>query len=463
MTAIITQYRVLSALILDRDRSDDVFLRAVNLQAGLSYFVSGVSKLFGSSWVQGDALEEILNTESYGGGPAARLLRYRPKVARLLTWFTPLWEAAFPLIYLVPPRTARLGLSAVKLFHLSVAAVMELPRFVWGFSGSHGAVRYVVERRASAQAPTTGLERVALASAAGVAVVSAIHAASQRQLDSERRRGLKGTKLLEVADGVIEYHHLTPSAPGVNAIAAPIVVLEAGLGTALETWSWVGGAISPICHVVSYHRRGYGLTTSSLSGGEAVAALVSSIDSRGPLIVASHSIGLLNVATYANSIIAGKQIAAVVLVDGTDPDLLDQDRSDRRRIGMFLQSQLGTVFMAITGLYNFVPNAVSRQNAFAPDDQSGVVQFAFSPRNIYRAVREYLDVRTAHALDSLAAVKRKVVVASSENASQQAELAQKLGAEYRLVDGSSHRSVLGNRQHAATLSQIVVEVAANAL
>ncbi|MEK9519079.1 hypothetical protein MIU24_06660 [Streptomyces venezuelae] len=75
MTAVITQYRALTALIPDRRLSDDLFLRAVNFQAGLSYAVSGVSKAFGSSWVQGDALLEVLQTEAYGRGPAAEILR----------------------------------------------------------------------------------------------------------------------------------------------------------------------------------------------------------------------------------------------------------------------------------------------------------------------------------------------------------------------------------------------------
>ncbi|GHF33422.1 hypothetical protein [Streptomyces fumanus] len=49
ITAVITQYRMLTALVPDPQAADDLFLRAVNFQAGLSYAVSGVSKAFGSS------------------------------------------------------------------------------------------------------------------------------------------------------------------------------------------------------------------------------------------------------------------------------------------------------------------------------------------------------------------------------------------------------------------------------
>lgn len=457
MTALITQYRALSALIPGRARSDDFFLRAVNLQAGLSYFVSGISKLFGSSWVQGEALGEVLQTQAYGGGPAARIFKNHPRLNRALTWITPLWETAFPLIYVIPAKWGKLGLIATKGFHVAVAAVMELPRFFWGFSGAHGAVNYAINRRSSNEITVTKIEKTVLASAAGVALVSGAYAATQRQLDRERRGGLKGTRLFEMPDGVIEYKWSEPSGAGVDSAQAPIVVLEAGLGNPLDAWSWIIDELADNYHVIAYHRRGYGMTTSKATPSVMLSHILEHVVTNGALLVVTHSLGLLKLAEYAATGIGGRSISAAVLIDGTDPDLLGADRFDRRRSGMFLQSQLHSMFAALTGVYNFAPNAVARQSAYIPDDQNGSIQFIYSPKNIYRATREYFEVDTQGALESLRCIEKLYLVASQENAAQQLDLAEKIGADYRLVAGSSHRSILGFQHFAREVCQTVQE------
>lgn len=454
MTAVITQYRVVSALIPDRGRSDDVFLRAVNMQAGLSYFVSGLSKLFGSSWVQGDALGEILQTQAYGGGPMAGLLRRRPRLTRVLSWITPLWEVSFPLVYFMPRSWGRLCLTGVKVFHIGVAGTMELPRFIWGFAGSHGAVSYVLSHRMHGQRMTS-FERVILGSALAVVAVSGAHAAGQRMADVERRRGLRGTSQLAMPDGVIEYKWSRPSSPLVDSQSAPVVLLECGLGNALEAWAWVVDDLSADCHVLTYHRRGYGQTTSRISNAEMLSALIAQVDSTGPLVVVAHSIGLLAFSSYVGDSGETKPVSALVAVDGTDPELLAADRADRRRVGAYLQSQLHTMFAAATGVYNFAPNAVARQSGYAPDEQGGVLQFVFSPRNIYRATREFFEVPVESVLERIRRVPVRFVVGSEENLIQQRTLAEKLGAKSVTVSGSSHRSVLGYRHFAKQVSETV--------
>ncbi|WP_440684672.1 alpha/beta fold hydrolase [Curtobacterium sp. 22159] len=454
MTAVITQYRTVSALVPDPERADDLFLRAVNLQAALSYFVSGIAKLFGSSWVQGDALGEVVQTQAYGNGPVAGFLKARPELARVLTWATPLWEVSFPIIYVLPERWSRVALWGVKGFHLAVAGVMELPRFIWGFTGSHGAVQYVLGGHAL---PTSKLERVVLTSAAAVTATTATYATVQRALDVERRRGLKGTALLTVRDGDVEYVHRAPGDPDIDPGTAPVVILEAGLGNPLDAWAWVSDSVRADCHLVAYHRRGYGSTTSSAEPLAAVDALVRHVGSSGPLVAVSHSIGVLVLAGYVGHEVAGRKIASVVVVDGTDPDLFAADRRDRRRVGSFLQSQARSMFAALTGIYNFTPHAVDRQSRYEPDQQSGTVQFVFGPRNIHRATREYFELGAEGVLEALREVPNRFLVASQENAAQQAEFARKLDATHRFVPDSSHRSIIGFRQNAAQVAAVIEE------
>jgi hypothetical protein len=147
MAAVILSYRLATALIPDRRVSDDLFLRAVNVQTCISYLASGAAKAISSTWLSGEALERVLKTNSYGQSFTARQLLKHPRLMRLLTWSTIGWESAFPVVYMLTPRRADQAMVLVKLFHLGVALTMGLPRFFWGFSTSHHSVAYVIQKR----------------------------------------------------------------------------------------------------------------------------------------------------------------------------------------------------------------------------------------------------------------------------------------------------------------------------
>lgn len=443
MTAVITQYRALTALIPDQEVSDDFFLRAVNFQAALSYAVSGISKAFGSSWVQGYALPEVLETEAYGRGPAAQILRRYPRFCRAMTVGTIVWEVSFPLIYLLPRRQASYALSAVKAFHIGVAATMELPRFVWGFFGSHGAVGHVLDTRGQSRT----FEKAVLGTAGGVALASALIAREKRKVAKQRRLGPKGVTRLDGEIGAIEYvvNH-PPEGPDQNK---PVVVMECGLGQSLESWEWVAESLAQDHTVVRYHRAGYGLTKSRASSGDILDAILGEVGAKGEIVVVTHSIGSLSAASYVQDPRFAHRIGKLVVVDGTDPELLDADRSDRRRFGKFIQVQVHSLFAAVTGIYVWAPNGVERQAGYTPDTQYCHVQFVFAPRNIVNSISEYAKVSTEGALDSLGAVPAVLVVSSGENAEQQQTFAKKIGAGIEVVPGSAHRSIIGYRNHAA--------------
>lgn len=459
MTSVITQYRALSSIVPGSERSDELFLRSVNIQAGMSYHVSGISKLFGSSWLRGTALGDILSTQSYGHGPAASILKSNPALMRLITWSTPVWESLFPLVYMVPEKIYLPALDIVKLFHVGIASVMELPRFLWGFSAAHGSIRYVCDSQLRGHKTFSRFERYLSTAAIAAATTSVIHGAHQRQLDVERRQGLKGTKVLQLPDGDVEF--IVKSPPLIadsEANELPIVLLESGLGNALEAWSWVTDDISNHCHVVAYHRRGYGRTTSNIQEVNILDALVKTIRSDGPIISVSHSIGSVKSAEYINRLIDGRMVSAAVIVDGTDPDLLKADRSSSERVGKFIQSQVQSMFASISGIYNFAPNAVDRQSAYTPDYQRGTVQFAYSPKNIYTATKEYFSADAESVFENFSSISTIHVIGSGENEQQQRDFANKLGATFSVVEDSSHRSILGYRRFAKQVSNAILGV-----
>jgi|UPI0007E66B2E hypothetical protein len=150
MSELIAGYRIVTSLVSDPARSDDLFLRAVNAQVCISYAASGLAKLISSSWRSGVALEKVLKTDLYGRSKLAGFIREKPKLAKALSWSTIAWETAFPVIYLVSPAQARMILLGIKGFHLGIAMTMGLPRFFWAFSSAHAAVIYVIEAKRAA-------------------------------------------------------------------------------------------------------------------------------------------------------------------------------------------------------------------------------------------------------------------------------------------------------------------------
>ncbi|WP_245532358.1 hypothetical protein [Acaricomes phytoseiuli] len=145
MSGIIWTYRILTACVPNQGRSDDLFLRAVNLQAATSYVAAGAAKAISSTWLSGRALEKIVSTEIYGNTVFSRMIKKYPLLGKILSWSTIVWEAGFPVVYVLPPEGRTVALSLVKAFHAGVAATMGLPRFFWGFSSAHGAVEYVAD------------------------------------------------------------------------------------------------------------------------------------------------------------------------------------------------------------------------------------------------------------------------------------------------------------------------------
>jgi len=458
MTSVITQYRTLTGLISDPKTSDEFFLQAVNAQAALSYFTSGFSKLFGPSWVRGTALAEVMATDVYGSGLGTGLLKKLPRVMRGLTYATLVWETCFPVVYLLPRPMANLAMVGVKTFHLGIAAMMELPRFFWGFAGSHGAVLHMINRPQGLDFRRQPLVPIVFGAAAGVTGVSCIHAAGERAVALQRRRGAKGTRLLATADGQIEFTFSSPGGVQVsNPGMRPVVVLEAGLGAPLESWDWVMAGLAESCDLLAYHRKGYGLSTSNMDTATVVTSLLHEVGASGPIILVGHSFGsLVNgilIRTAPSELKA--RILGVVVVDGTDPELLEADRANPDRRGLFLQAQLNSMFLALTGIYNFAPNAVSRQSQYAADTAFAVNQFSFTPRHIVTATREYSDIEAREVIPALQSVPLRCVISSEENEVQQEALARKIEASFTKVSGSTHRTILGERRYAVQVLAVV--------
>ncbi len=107
-------------------------------QLCLAYLASGLSKLAGRKWRDGSAVGAILATTDFGMGATA----VHGKTAfalRLATWGTVFVELGIPVALAVGGPIAVVGLATGAAFHVGVAALMGLNRFLPWFLSTYPA------------------------------------------------------------------------------------------------------------------------------------------------------------------------------------------------------------------------------------------------------------------------------------------------------------------------------------
>lgn len=299
------------------------------------------------------------------------------------------------------------------------------------------------------------IEASVFAASLGIVSASVLNSKEKRTVDLQRRSGLKGNSLATDEDGhSIEYRLRTKQGSPLEKTST-LIILEGGLGQALESWDWVSRTLSEDYPTLAYHRRGYGLTNATSDNTTLLKTLLDRVQHTGALIFVSHSMGNLFVVQHLRDPEIREKTRGAAFVDGTDPDLLQIERTSRKRAGKFIQIQLHTLISGVSGLYSWDTNMVERQVSFEPDVQFGYVQFAYTPRNIFTSVEEYFQVPTAIPSDCFHNQMFRLVIGSTENTEQQQVLASKIEATYDEIPGSTHRSILGNLSFASAVSDCV--------
>lgn len=115
----------------------------ITAQACLSYIVAGIAKVISGLWRSGDALRNVLDTNTFGSIWLSGILRTHPSLAQFLNWSVVTGEVAFSLV-LFAPKPVRLGmLGAGVAFHLVNAVAMGLNDFLWAFLATYPCIYWV--------------------------------------------------------------------------------------------------------------------------------------------------------------------------------------------------------------------------------------------------------------------------------------------------------------------------------
>lgn len=129
--------------------SGDRFVQTAGLvfiacQSVLSYVVSGIAKALSPKWRSGVALQQIMNTKTYGMQCASQCLNKLPGAAnKVLCWAVIFIEAGFFLVVFLPSPWFLFFLAWGILFHVSNGVLMGLNNFFWSFTATYPSIIFV--------------------------------------------------------------------------------------------------------------------------------------------------------------------------------------------------------------------------------------------------------------------------------------------------------------------------------
>lgn len=128
----------------------------ISFQSMLSYMTSGMAKWKSPSWRSGDALDDVLRTQTYGDADLYKVFRRSRRVAKWLARLVFVSETTLPLLILGSRKSRLLAMSTGFIFHIGVAKFMGLNRFVWAFCSTYPSLNFsskLVRRKLGFKAP----------------------------------------------------------------------------------------------------------------------------------------------------------------------------------------------------------------------------------------------------------------------------------------------------------------------
>ncbi|MGL5862550.1 MAG: hypothetical protein ACRCY9_14960 [Phycicoccus sp.] len=138
----------------------------------------------------------------------------------------------------------------------------------------------------------------------------------------------------------------------------------------------------------------------------------------------------------------------VVMVDGTDAELLGAHRRPGPDLGRYRQMSMQEALASITGLSRWTAGKIENDVNYRATVQKSFLTTSSSPRTLVAAHREYVAEPLSGQGLMVSHPFPKHVIAAADNEKQQRRLAHRTGSSFSVVRGSNHRSVIGKIAHA---------------
>lgn len=115
----------------------------IAVQGLLGYFISGLAKVLGRDWRSGNAIHEIISTNTWGHPWVYEKVRQFPKLSAHATRAVVAFEFIFPIVlfFSVPAIYAMFALAIVM--HISISLMMGVNGFLTSFTATYPAILYV--------------------------------------------------------------------------------------------------------------------------------------------------------------------------------------------------------------------------------------------------------------------------------------------------------------------------------
>jgi len=114
----------------------------IAVQGILGYFLAGVAKAAGGQWQNGDAIEMVVSTKTWGDDRLYRLVAAYPSTKRLFSWSVIGFEVLFPVVLFLDPSALLVVFGAAFAFHFANAAVVGINSFMLMFPATYPAIYY---------------------------------------------------------------------------------------------------------------------------------------------------------------------------------------------------------------------------------------------------------------------------------------------------------------------------------
>ena len=105
----------------------------------LTYFFTGINKMKSKSWRNGDAIFQVINTESFGNEKLSELIYHKTNKQKIISWSLILFQFTFPICVL-NSKICIIYLIIGFVFHFFNMIILKLHNFFWVFISTYPCI-----------------------------------------------------------------------------------------------------------------------------------------------------------------------------------------------------------------------------------------------------------------------------------------------------------------------------------